>query len=882
MTIEGTLTTALGALESGRSGFVQDSSGGIGLYLDAAVVGPVAAGSTIRVTGVLGTRYQQRVLRFAQADVSIGGVVGLPVPASVSTGDLGESYEGTRVMVTGTVTGSGDALSDGLGIDLDDGSGLIRAVIATDALAGREIASGDHVVVTGPLGQRDSGGTGSAGYRIYATLAGELEVSTPTPTPAPTPTPTPVPTPTPTPNPSPTPPPTATPTPAPTPTPSTDPTVLSPVAARSHAIGEWVTVRAVVTAEAGRLGTPRLFAIGDIDGGIVVRLPLGEHGPTRGTQVVVVGQLADPYGQLELRPKGGGIQSEGVGALPNPRPLGPAGPDEGSEGRLVSTFGRLLAKPTRSAGGDLTFRFERTDGTRFTVQSDASSGVATGTLQPKATYLIVGIGGQRATRKGASDGYRIWARDRGDLVLQSAAPTPTPSGSTGSSASPSGSSTVSIAQALRTVDRAVAIVATVTAGTTLLDASGRRIVVQDATGAVEVLLPTGASRPAVGARLRVVGRIGTAYGAPRLRATDLERVSGGSPVIPLRLFAAPTPTHLWRLVTLTGRIGDVHKLGDRWRAELIVGGGRIPVVGQPGAGIPVDRLVEGRTATVTGIVRAASPSASDKRSAILPRSTSDVRVDAGGGSSSGTDTGAGGSAGSSGGSAPDGMGAGQGGVAASAQAQDANVARDVDLADLAASNGQVVRVGGVIIDVGRDRFRLDDGTATGTVILTGPALEMLALLEPDDVVNAAGTVVADGDGWAVATSDAGALALTSDPIAPSDPSAPDGSPTASPGTASDRSLAGFDLPGGGQGGIVGLGTLVALTIVSLVVTLAVRRERARRALSSRVSSRLAAIVGAGPAGPAVAAVVMPATGPSPTPDVVASVADRHPRSSDSA
>ena len=44
VTIEGVLTTALGALESGHGGFIQDASGGIALYLDGAVVGELAGG----------------------------------------------------------------------------------------------------------------------------------------------------------------------------------------------------------------------------------------------------------------------------------------------------------------------------------------------------------------------------------------------------------------------------------------------------------------------------------------------------------------------------------------------------------------------------------------------------------------------------------------------------------------------------------------------------------------------------------------------------------------------------------------------------------------------------------------------------------------------
>ena len=88
--------------------------------------------------------------------------------------------------------------------------------------------------------------------------------------------------------------------------------------------------------------------------------------------------------------------------------------------------------------------------------------------------------------------------------------------------------------------------------------------------------------------------MGTAYGAPRLRAADVDRLGGSSAAAPLRLYAAPTAAHVWRLVVVTGRIADVHKLGDRSREELVVGSARLPIVGQAGAGIPVDRVIEGR------------------------------------------------------------------------------------------------------------------------------------------------------------------------------------------------------------------------------------------------------------------------------------------------
>ena len=58
---------------------------------------------------------------------------------------------------------------------IDDGSGTVRAVIGPLAAEGLTLASGMIATISGPLGQRDSSGTGTAGYRIHATLAGELE-----------------------------------------------------------------------------------------------------------------------------------------------------------------------------------------------------------------------------------------------------------------------------------------------------------------------------------------------------------------------------------------------------------------------------------------------------------------------------------------------------------------------------------------------------------------------------------------------------------------------------------------------------------------------------------------------------------------------------------
>ena len=176
MTIAGVLTTRLGALEAGRSGFVQDASGGIALYLDDTVAGDWPAGTAVEVDGTVSSRFAQRTLRISEAGVVGGNSVGLPAAVHISTGAATEVMEGVRVTVSGSVSGAPDQLTDGLGVTIDDGSGPVRTVIGPDAAAGLTITSGMIATVTGPLGQRDSTGTGSAGYRIQATLPDELEL----------------------------------------------------------------------------------------------------------------------------------------------------------------------------------------------------------------------------------------------------------------------------------------------------------------------------------------------------------------------------------------------------------------------------------------------------------------------------------------------------------------------------------------------------------------------------------------------------------------------------------------------------------------------------------------------------------------------------------
>ncbi|HEY4634753.1 MAG TPA: OB-fold nucleic acid binding domain-containing protein, partial [Candidatus Limnocylindrales bacterium] len=458
-----------------------------------------------------------------------------------------------------------------------------------------------------------------------------------------------------------------------------------------------------------------------------------------------------------------------------------------------------------------------------------------------AEYRVTGIAGQRATRSGALDGYRIWARDPADVTMLRPAPSPSsrPSATPRSTATPRPSgggsqpTVLSIAAATRITNRDVLVDGVVTAPASLLDTTGRRIVIQDATAAIEVLLPKDRPAPRTGRRIRVEGRVGTAYGSPRLRADALDDRGAGAEPAPRVLRGAIATGLAWRLVWVEGRIEDVRKLGDRWRAEIGVGRDRIVIVGQPGAGIPAAALVKGRTATITGIVRLAFPTATDRRPNVLPRTRADVRVSVGGPAAAGSGTTDG----------ANGAGAGPSGGPATAAAMASPAVPDADLSELAEAEGQTVRVGGLVRAVRADGFDLDDGSATGRVVLAGEAAAWIALIEPGDAINVVGRVERRDGELAVVVEDPAAIVLGSDLAGSAAPDRRAMGPhvsTVPVDRGSERHAGLADglsaLPGAGAG----LATLSGLVVTSLAVTF-LRRRHAQRLLAGRIAVRLGAV-----------------------------------------
>ena len=430
-------------------------------------------------------------------------------------------------------------------------------------------------------------------------------------------------------------------------------------------------------------------------------------------------------------------------------------------------------------------------------------------------------------------------------------PTPTPSPVPSPTPTPTPSptaSTISIAEALASTGQ-VAVAGVVTAGPSLIDTSGRLIVIQDATAAIEVRLPATGTTAAAGlagqrivpgVALRVQGSIGHAYGAPRLTATAVTWLGSAAVPAPLRITTVPGSALEWRLVVATGRLDSVHRLGLSWRAELIVGTIRIPIVGLTGAQILVGRLFTDRKVTIVGIVRRAYPTAIDQRFAIEPRSFGDLsfgqpdpaHAQSGGSAGSGSDGGTSLGTPVGVGTAPD-------------PAPVPSGSQVADLRDLRTMAGRLVAVSGIVTQVAGSFVTLDDGTATGRLMLTGAAAAYLDLIEIGDPLAADGRVKLDASGPFVFVTDANGVRQAGDPgtaasPAPASPTVDRPQPSAGAASPGPRQVGpGLGLSGGGgPGGSGPIGILQALVLIvlgalfSLAVGLPLARRSTRQAATT--------------------------------------------------
>ena len=556
---------------------------------------------------------------------------------------------------------------------------------------------------------------------------------TPTATPTQTPTATPTPSRTPTPAPA-TPTPTPTRSPSPSPSPSTSPSaapteqvlgVESIAAARAQPSGTRVHVAGIVTVGPGLVGADDLLAIQDSSGGIFVRLPAPGDGPAIGRTVDVEGTLAAPYGQLEVRDVTalavGDDEAELAGARAELTDVG-----EGTEGSLLTIRGTVASVETDS--GRLTIMVG--DGTNSVrVLSDPPAGLSKSDVSKGDVVLATGIVGQHATATGRLDGYRLWLRRPTDLIVRAPIATEAPE----APSTPTGTPVYgSLSAALRIRGAAVDVEATVTATAGLLDFGNPTVVVDDGTAAVAVVLPGGAEVPRVGMRVRVAGKVGSWEGGPTVIAAQVE-AQGSLQAIAPRPTVGPLDGSLeWRLVQVSGRIDRFVPAGARWRADMLVDGHSVIILGEPSAAIPLSKTSVGRLAVVIGIVRRSTSDSSVFQ--LLPRTALDFRL-----GPAPNALGAGAAAGSAG--AADGGTRSEGSSAAAA-------ASTVGIGSLAAYVGRSVTVSGLVTQTAAGTVTLDDGS--GEVRVGGAAAaDAIAMLEPGDAVEVTGLLERDDAGLVV-------------------------------------------------------------------------------------------------------------------------------------
>jgi len=748
VTVHGQLTTPTGMLNSGTTTFIEDSTAGIALRLTSADWPSAAIGTQVSAIGLLATHDGQLTVDIANSSDFAAGALGpLTDPLLVATGLACEPFEARTIAVEGTVTVGGFMLADGgTATAIDDGTGPLTIIAAPASLVGGgEFAVGSRVHVSGVLGQFDPFGSGG-GYRLYVRSISDVVLVAPPPTPTPSPTPAPTPSPSPTPTQS----------PSPTPTPTQAP--VSIAFARTQAVGSRVVIRGTVTVGPGWILGDSTVGIQDATGGIYVKFidpPLDLVVP--GREVIVNGVLASPYGNLELRPASDGVQILDMVTPPTPRALDAAEIGESTEG-LLARVSVTVKTIEPSSSGSLTLIVEDGSG-EGRIYAHAPLGLAREDFFVGERLSVIGLVGDRLSL------YRLWPRNRFDITAviddPTSTPTPAPTATRSPTSTPTPTRTptstptgqptatptqgsgdgqaIGIGDALRLQGQTVTVVGTVTTRQGLLDTDGYRVTVQDSTGAILVRLPNDFETQ-TGQRLKLSGEVGTYYGAPQVTA-ELASRTGEASVEPLSVRGGPFAAGVeWRLVTVSGTVESLHRDGDAWRAELTLATGSVPVSGVARSGIDSTALVEGRNATIVGIVKRAYPTASDQRFALVPRSPSDIHLGQATAEESG-EPGATPAANDPG--APDGSFALPTGWPTGAPTVPPDVAGgaiSVTFADLAAHEGARVAVGGSVTSVDGSRIVLDDGTASAVIRLVGDAQAMSRLVSSGDLVNVVGTV----------------------------------------------------------------------------------------------------------------------------------------------
>jgi hypothetical protein len=379
-------------------GYVADDGAGIAVLPDGDTF---PRGRTLRVTGEIDDRFGQRTLR-----VGTGGIVDLgsgidPVVSSVTTGAIGEELEGRLVRIAATLQGPASTLTSGVAFDVDDGSGVSRLVVA--GATGIDVGTwgtGTRVDLVGVVGQRDSTGTGTTGYRVQPRDGADVVVveapATPTPTPSGA----------------------ADPSTAPAASASPEEGVQTIAEARGAPRNARVRIQGTITLPTGVVDS-QTAAIQDASGAILLRLSDEAGGLRRGQRVDVSGTRSTKSGMETIRvttaPRPLGTVDE-----PAPAVVGTGAAGEAHEARLVVVRGGLVTAARRSSSGTVSMEIDDGSGP-LRVVVGASLELERSLLAAGTWIEVRGVLGQETTGAEPLRGYRVWPRTLDDLRVTAGA-----------------------------------------------------------------------------------------------------------------------------------------------------------------------------------------------------------------------------------------------------------------------------------------------------------------------------------------------------------------------------------------------------------------------------------------------------------------------------
>ena len=320
----------------------------------------------------------------------------------------------------GLISSSATTLSGGVAWDIDDGSGPIRVLVGN--ATGIDTSSwsrGVGLTLLGVVGQRDSSGTGTSGFRVQPRGAADVLAVEPIATPSPTPTPQSTATPKPTAS--------ATPSASPSPTPSSEAPLVSIGQARAASSGTRLRIRGVVTAPSGLI-EPGSAVVQDATGGILVRIGTDVGTLALGQLVELDGTRATKAGMLSLRVSRPPLQL-GTQAGPEAMRRATGALGEADEAWLVIARGAVSSAISKPHGGNVSFAIDDGSGPiRVTISSRASIGTAS--FARGAWIELRAVLAQETTGSSPTSGYRLWPRTSADLRVI-AAPVTTAAGKGG-------------------------------------------------------------------------------------------------------------------------------------------------------------------------------------------------------------------------------------------------------------------------------------------------------------------------------------------------------------------------------------------------------------------------------------------------------------------